>query len=98
MQLQNSTDDRDCENRLVLLLGFDQFDFIKTVRKHRQMILYCTLLASAQSDSEREQIEAEMSSDGELMWILRALGETAEQNILEVSLTRIICNPASCPI
>jgi pre-mRNA-splicing helicase BRR2 len=37
----------------VLLLGFNQFDFIKTLRQNRQMILYCTLLASSQSKSDK---------------------------------------------
>ena len=35
--LQTSTDDREAENQLVLLLGFAQFDFIKTIRQYRQM-------------------------------------------------------------
>ncbi len=29
---QNASDDRDCENKLVLLLGYDQFQFIKVRR------------------------------------------------------------------
>ncbi|CAF4139871.1 unnamed protein product, partial [Rotaria sordida] len=29
------------------LLSYGQFDFIKTLRTHRHMILYCTLLASS---------------------------------------------------
>ncbi|CAM1307137.1 SNRNP200 (predicted), partial [Pycnogonum litorale] len=49
--LKNAADDRDAENQLVRLLGFNQFDFIKILRQYRQMILYCTLLASAQSSS-----------------------------------------------
>lgn len=35
--LQTAADDRDFENRLVLLLGVDCFDFIKILKKHRQM-------------------------------------------------------------
>lgn len=35
--LQNALDDRDFENRLVLLLGVDCFEFIKILKKHRQM-------------------------------------------------------------
>ena len=34
--LKHSTDNRDCENKLVLLLGYDQFPFIKIVLKNRQ--------------------------------------------------------------
>jgi pre-mRNA-splicing helicase BRR2 len=74
--LQKSSDDRELENQLVLLLGYDQFDFIKTLTTHRYMILYCTLLASSQSASEKSKIEEKMRNDPELVWILQALSET----------------------
>ena len=51
--LKQAHDDREAENQLVLLLGFNQFAFIKTLRLNRQMILYCTLLASSQKKSEK---------------------------------------------
>ena len=35
--LQNAVDVRDFENRLVLLLGMECFDFIRILKKHRQM-------------------------------------------------------------
>jgi pre-mRNA-splicing helicase BRR2 len=35
--LQDSTDDREAETRLVMLLGFDSFDFVKVLRQNRQM-------------------------------------------------------------
>lgn len=35
--LRDASDDRECENQLVLLLGYDCFDFIKQLKKHRQM-------------------------------------------------------------
>jgi hypothetical protein len=38
--LRDSGDDRDCENQLVLLLGYDCFDFIKLLKKHRHMSKY----------------------------------------------------------
>ena len=34
---QEASDDRDAENKLVVLLGFSQFDFIRVLRRHRQM-------------------------------------------------------------
>lgn len=33
--LKDAGDDRDCENQLVLLLGYDCFDFIKQLKKYR---------------------------------------------------------------
>ncbi|MCL4126057.1 UNVERIFIED_CONTAM: hypothetical protein GTU68_057642 [Idotea baltica] len=71
--LKTSKDDRECENRLVLNLGYDKFDFIKVLNKYRQMILYCTLLASAQSETEKEEVRKTMLSDPPLRRILAQL-------------------------
>lgn len=38
--LRDASDDRECENQLVLLLGYDCFDFIKLLKKQRQMSKY----------------------------------------------------------
>lgn len=35
--LRDASDDRECENQLVLLLGYDCFDFIKILKKQRHM-------------------------------------------------------------
>lgn len=71
--LKDANDDRDCENQLVLLLGYDCFDFIKQLKKNRQMILHCTLLAKSQSETERQSIREIMKSDSFLLKILRQL-------------------------
>ncbi|XP_045467898.1 putative U5 small nuclear ribonucleoprotein 200 kDa helicase [Harmonia axyridis] len=71
--LRDAVDDRECENQLVLLLGYDCFDFIKLLKKQRQMILYCTLLAKSQSDSEKEKIKNKMLEDPLLTRILKIL-------------------------
>lgn len=81
--LRTSTDDRACENALVLLLGFERFDFIKMLRQHRQMVYYCTRLKQAQAE-EREMIEREMASKPELKQILDQLIEVAEEDIVSV--------------
>lgn len=39
--LKEATDERDVENQLVLLLGFNQFEFIKLLRSNRQMGKFC---------------------------------------------------------
>ncbi|VDO35832.1 unnamed protein product [Haemonchus placei] len=80
--LKDSADDRECENKLVLLLGFDHFDFIRTLRQHRHMVLYCTLLKQAQ-DEERVKIEEEMKMKPELHHVLAQLLETDEADIVE---------------
>ena len=38
--LKTSPDNRDCENRLVLLLGYDQFAFIKLLLKNKYTGMY----------------------------------------------------------
>ncbi|KAL3278293.1 hypothetical protein HHI36_013626 [Cryptolaemus montrouzieri] len=87
--LRDAADDRECENQLVLLLGYDCFDFIKMLKKHRQMILYCTLLAKSQSDSEKEKIKNKMMDDPSLSRILKILdtGKTDEDKDNEESTT-----------
>ena len=71
--LKDANDDRDCENRMVLLLGYDCFEFIKQLKKNRQMILYCTLIAKSQSESDRQIICEKMRNDPSLLKILRQL-------------------------
>ncbi|GMF46792.1 unnamed protein product [Phytophthora fragariaefolia] len=71
-----------CENRLVLLLDYDKFDFIKLLLENRAKVLYCTRLKQAQSDDERRGIEEEMVADetledGEGKAILDQLRTTA---------------------
>ncbi|XP_045489788.1 putative U5 small nuclear ribonucleoprotein 200 kDa helicase [Pieris rapae] len=71
--LAEASDDRDLENRLVLLLGYDCFEFVKVLNKYRYMILYCTKLASSQSENERVSIRDEMSKQPHLQKILAQL-------------------------
>uniref|UniRef100_A0AAV1TSM2 Uncharacterized protein n=1 Tax=Peronospora matthiolae TaxID=2874970 RepID=A0AAV1TSM2_9STRA len=52
-----------CENKLVLLLDYDKFDFIKLLLENRAKVLYCTRLKQAQNDEERRRIEEEMRVD-----------------------------------
>ena len=43
----------------------------QVLSKNRWTVLYCTLLAKAESDAEREKIEEEMSADLEKNAILK---------------------------
>ncbi|KTF86557.1 hypothetical protein cypCar_00008141 [Cyprinus carpio] len=80
--LKTASDNRECENQLVLLLGFNTFDFIKVLRQHRRMILYCTMLASAQSEAEKEKIMNKMEADQDLSKVLYQLQETEKEDII----------------
>jgi pre-mRNA-splicing helicase BRR2 len=72
-------DERACENRLVVLLDFDKFDFIKLLLKNRSKIYYCTRLKQAQTDADRTVIEKEMmmSVDPNAPLILQQLNQKA---------------------
>ena len=71
--LKNATGDRDVEKKLVTLLDYECYDLIIVLKKYRNMILYCMLLANAQSESERAKIVKIMESDPELKKILESL-------------------------
>ncbi|XXG57569.1 hypothetical protein AAC387_Pa04g0019 [Persea americana] len=53
-------DDRDVENRLVMLLNYDKFDLIKLFLRNRLKIVWCTRLARAEDQEQRKKIEEEM--------------------------------------
>lgn len=86
--LKTSVDDREAENQLVMLLGVSQFEFIKLLRQHRQMVLYCTMLAQAQSATEKKDIEQKMEGDSELSAILLALQATEKEDIVSEQRAR----------
>lgn len=56
-------DDRVCENKLVVLLDFDKFEFIKLLMRNRAKVFYCTKLKQARNDVERMAVEEEMMLD-----------------------------------
>lgn len=82
--LKSAKDDRELENKMMLLLGHDKFSFIRLLRKNKSMVLYCTLLATAQSAKEKKEIEEKMSSDPDLASILHALTETEQEDLIQV--------------
>ena len=66
-------DERDVENRLVVLLDYDKFDFIKTLLKNRHSIVFCTRLGQAQNEEDKKVVEEEMRLTAEGRSILEAL-------------------------
>lgn len=49
-------------------------------------VLYCTLLASAQSEAEKERIMGKMESDPELSKFLYQLHETEKEDLIRVRI------------
>lgn len=58
------------------------------VRMFSVPVLYCTLLASAQTSSERSKIEEQMEGDVELTRILRNLQETDSDDLVSEERAR----------
>lgn len=69
-------DDRDVENRLVMLLDYEKFDLIKLLLRNRLKIVWCTRLARAEDQEQRKNIEEEMVADSSLAPILEQLHAT----------------------
>ncbi|TKY49340.1 ATP-dependent helicase [Spatholobus suberectus] len=68
-------DDREVENKLLFHLEFDKFSLIKFLLRNRLKIVWCTRLARAQDQEERERIEEEMKGT-DLQPILEQLHAT----------------------
>jgi len=86
--LKTASDDRETETKLVILLDVSHFEFIKVLRQHRNMILYCTLLGQAQTASEKKKIESIMEADAELADILKSLQATDQEDLVGEERTR----------
>ncbi|KAG8933497.1 DEIH-box ATPase [Tulasnella sp. 417] len=62
---------RDVENSLMDLFDYEHFEIVKTLTKHRDLIVWCTKLARA-DENERMSVEVAMRERG-VGWILKAL-------------------------
>ena len=69
-------EERDCENRLVILLDYDKFDLIRLLLKHRFKIACCTRLAQAQSDGERAALLAEFEASEPTAAVVREMASS----------------------
>ena len=71
--LESAADSRECENKLVLLLGYDCFDFIKLLMKNKRTIVFCIKLLKCRTEEERDEVKAVMRKSRELNRILNIL-------------------------
>ena len=76
LQALEAPDDRSRENELVRLLEYDKFDLVRTLMQNRDVILWCTKLARAQSETEKQDIENLMSNDSKGAFILTEMKAT----------------------
>ncbi len=71
--LAQNTDATACENKLVELLEFEQFEFVRLLMQNRFAVVWATLYRRAKDDGERRAIEEQMASQEHLAPILDQL-------------------------
>jgi pre-mRNA-splicing helicase BRR2 len=72
IDIRNETDIRECENSLLVLLGFDHFETIKLILHNRVRVWACISIKRAQSEDERNLIKDallnERTGEGKRVW------------------------------
>lgn len=72
LDIRTQSDKRECENKLLILLGFDLFDTIKLLLHNRIRVWACVSMKRAQTEEERNLIEKaldeEASGEGKQVW------------------------------
>ena len=72
LDIENKSDLRECENKLLILLGFDLFDTIKLLLHNRVRVWACVSMKRAQTEEERNDIESALSKEptgeGKQVW------------------------------
>ena len=72
LDIKNKSDLRECENKLLILLGFDLFDTIKLLLHNRVRVWASVSMKRAQTEQERNEIEEALSKEptgeGKQVW------------------------------
>lgn len=72
IDIRNGADMRECENRMLVLLGYDLFETIKLVLNNRVRIWACVAMKRAQSEEQRSAVEKalteESTGEGKRVW------------------------------
>ncbi len=89
LQILQIQDKRECENKLVLLLNQERFDFIKTLLENRFEVFYMTRLGQAQNEKERSSILDEMLSNENGIKVISKIEETKKRKEKEKDYTNI---------
>lgn len=71
--IMSEGDATTCENKLVELLEFDQFDFVRLLMHNRDTVVWATRYRRAKDDAERKSIETQMAARDNLLPILDQL-------------------------
>lgn len=89
LQILPISEKRECENKLVLLLNQERFDFIKILLENRFEIFYMTRLGQAQNEHERSSIIDEMLASENGMKVFKKIEETKKRKEKEKDFTNI---------
>jgi len=79
---------QQCENKLVHLLDYKNFEFTKVLLQNRLKVLYCTRLGQAQSVEERAQMLDDMKKNPEAADVLTELEMSTHKRDKEKDVTR----------
>ena len=71
--LAQKSDATACENRLVELLEYEQFEFVRLLMQNRWAIVWATLYRRAKDDAERRTLEEQMAAQEHLAPVLDQL-------------------------
>jgi pre-mRNA-splicing helicase BRR2 len=82
------TDLQQCENRLVQVLQYENFEFTKLLLKNRLKILYCTRLGQAQTEEEKTAVLDDMRQTAEAQPVLEELDRASKKRDREKDVTR----------
>lgn len=79
---------QQCENRLVQVLQYENFEFTKLLLKNRLKILYCTRLGQAQTEDEKAAVLDDMRQTPDAQPVLEELDRASKKRDRERDVTR----------
>jgi pre-mRNA-splicing helicase BRR2 len=63
IDIRSGSDIRECENRLIVLLGLEVANTIKLILQNRVRVWACVTLKRAQTDAERDEVQKALEND-----------------------------------
>lgn len=81
------SDIQECENKLVLILKYENFELAKKILKNRWRLFYCIRLGQAQTTEEKESIREEMKNTHEGQEVLELLDALTSRRNKEKEVT-----------
>jgi len=79
---------QQCENRLVQVLQYENFEFTKLLLKNRLKILYCTRLGQAQTEEDKAAVLEDMRNTTDAQAVLEELDKASKKRDRERDINR----------